>query len=105
MIILKQAVGWAVLAIGLTPVLGTLLYEMWQGTVRPRLVPRRIIDCAAAAILARHGDQAEEMALIAEDRAWSYSDSFKQGCWRRVRKRIAALKSGVPQVRSHRATS
>src|SRR3954447_17230215 len=92
MIILKQAVGWTLLAAGLGPILGTLLCELWQGTVRPRLVPRQIIDRAAAAILARHGDQAEEKAWIAEDRAGRYSISFKQGCWRRVRKRIAAMR-------------
>src|SRR4051794_2361162 len=92
MIILKQAVGWTLLAAGLAPILGTLLCELWQGTVRPGLVPRQIIDRAAAAILARHGDRAEELALTAEDRAWRYSDSFKRGCWRRVRKRIAAMR-------------
>src|SRR3954454_3620306 len=90
--ILKQAAIWIVLAACLAPVWGTLLQELWEGGVRPRLVPRGIIDGAAAAILARHGDRAEQMALIAEDRAWRYSDSFRQGCWRRVRKRIAAMR-------------
>jgi hypothetical protein len=60
--------------------------------VRPRLIRRDIIDRAAAAILAEHGEGAEQMAWIEEDRAWRYSDSFKQGGWRRVRKRIAALR-------------
>lgn len=89
--ILKQVAIWIILAACLAPVWGTL-QELWEGGVRPRLVPRGIIDGAAAAILARHGDRAEQMALIAEDRAWRYSESFKQGCWRRVRKRIAAIR-------------
>ena len=90
--ILKQAAIWIILAACLAPVWGTLLQELWEGGVRPRLVPRSIIDGAATAILARHGDRAEQMALIAEDRAWRYSQSFKQGCWRRVRRRIAAMR-------------
>jgi len=88
----KQAVIWIVLAACLAPVWGTLLWELWEGAVRPRLIRRDIIDCAAAVILAQHGDGAEQVAWIAEDRAWRTSDSFEQGCWRRVRKRIAALR-------------
>jgi hypothetical protein len=89
---LKQAVVWIVLAACSAPIWGTLLWELWDGTVRPRLIRRDIIDRAAAAILAEHGDRAEQMALIAEHRAWRESDSFKQGGWRRIRKRIAALR-------------
>lgn len=92
MSILKQAAGWIILAVCLAPVWGTLLQELWEGSVRPGLVPRDIIEDAAAAMLARHGDRAEQMAWIAEDRAWRYSDSFRQGCWRRVRKRIVAMR-------------
>jgi hypothetical protein len=89
---LKQAVIWIALAACLAPVWGTLLWELWEGAVRPRLIRRDIIDRAAAAILAEHGDLAEEMAWIQEDRAWRTSDSFKQGGWRRIRKRIAAMR-------------
>ena len=88
----KQAMVWIVLAVCSAPIWGTLLWELWDGAVRPRLIRRDIIDRAAAAILAEHGDLAEQMAWMREDRAWRYSDSFKQGCWRRIRKRIAALR-------------
>jgi hypothetical protein len=97
---LKQAVIWIAFAACLAPIWGTLLWELWEGTVRPRLIRRDIIDRAAAAILAQHGDRAEQMAWTQEDRAWRYSDSFKQGCWRRVRKRIAAMRrerAGAPE--------
>jgi hypothetical protein len=89
---LKQAIVWIVLAAGSAPIWGTLLWELWDGAVRPRLIRRDIIDRAAAAILAEHGERAEEMAWIQEDRAWRYSDSFKQGGWRRIRKRIVTMR-------------
>jgi hypothetical protein len=66
---LKQALVWIVFAARSAPIWGTLLWELWDGAVRPRLIRRDIIDRAAAAILAEHGDRAEEMALIAEHRA------------------------------------
>jgi hypothetical protein len=75
---LKQAFVWIVLAACSAPIWGTLLWELWDGTVRPRLIRRDIIDRAAAKILAEHGDRAEEMAWIQEDRAWRYSDSFNR---------------------------
>jgi hypothetical protein len=90
--ILRQAVIWIALAACLAPIWGTLVWELWEGTVRPRLIRRDIIDRAAAGILAEHGDLAEQMAWIREDRAWRYSDPFKQGCWRRIRMRIAAMR-------------
>src|SRR4051812_11663496 len=63
---LKQAIVWIVLAACSAPIWGTLLWELWDGSVRPRLIRRDIIDRAAAAILAEHGDRAEQMALSAE---------------------------------------
>jgi hypothetical protein len=89
---LKQAMVWIVLAACSAPIWGTLLWELWDGAVRPRLIRRDIIDRAAAAILAEHGERAEQMALIAEHRAWCYCGSFKQGGWRRIRKRIATMR-------------
>jgi hypothetical protein len=89
---LKQAAIWIVFAACSAPIWGTLLWELWDGEVRPRLIRRDIIDRAAAAILAEHGDRAEQMAWTQEDRAWRYSDPFKQGCWRRIRKRIEAMR-------------
>jgi hypothetical protein len=89
---LKQAIVWIALAACSAPIWGTLLWELWDGTVRPRLIRRDIIDRAAAAILAQHGERAEQMALIAEHRAWCGTNAFNQGGWRRIRKRIAVTR-------------
>ena len=98
---LKQAIVWIVLAACSAPIWGTLLWELWEGTVRPRLIRRDVIDRTASAILAEYGERAEQMALIAEHRAWCSSDSFKQGGWRRIRKRIGAMRrerASVPEI-------
>lgn len=58
-----RAAVWIALATCVAPVWGRLLWEIWDGIVRPRLVRRDIIDRAAAAILAQHGDRAEEIGL------------------------------------------
>jgi hypothetical protein len=54
--------------------------------VRPALIKRAEIDRLASAMLAQHGDAAERMAFVEEDRAWRYSDTFEQEKWRRVRR-------------------
>jgi hypothetical protein len=96
---LKQGMVWIALAACSAPIWGTLLWELWDGAVRPRLIWRDVIDRAAAAILAEHGERAEQMAWSQEDRAWRRSDPFRQGGWRRIRKRIAALRR--ERERSH----
>jgi hypothetical protein len=82
----------AIWAICLFPIWGSLLCELWEGSIRPLLVSRNEIDALSAAMLARHADRAEQMAFIEEDRAWRYSDSFEQGKCRRVRKTIERLR-------------
>jgi hypothetical protein len=78
------------LAIGAAtaPIWGACLWVLWQGWGRPHLIPRAEIERLAAELIARHGDRAEEIAFIEEDRAWRYSDGFNQGKWRRVRRWI-----------------
>lgn len=61
------------------------LHHAWQFRIRPRLIPTEKIKLLADGLIAAHGDRAEEIAFINEDRAWRYSDSVKQGKWRRVR--------------------
>jgi hypothetical protein len=102
---LHEILTWAAVAAGLAPVWGTLLWELWQGGVRPRLLGRGEIERAAARMLARHGERAEQMASIEEDRAWRYSDSFKRGHWRRVRKCIAAMRLEPSYAAASRASA
>src|SRR6478735_2838733 len=86
---LKQTLIWIGIGAATSPIWGALLWVLWQGSIRPRLIPRAEIDSLAAEMLARHGSRAEEVAFIEEDRAWRNSQSFERGKWRRVRKRIA----------------
>jgi hypothetical protein len=87
---LKQVLMWAGIGTAIAPIWGAFLWELWEGSIRPRLVPAAEIDALVAAMLTQHWSRAEEMAFIEEDRAWRYSDSFEQGKWRRVRKAIRA---------------
>lgn len=75
---------WVVVAISTSPAWGTLVWVLWQGQIRPRLLPLSQIEAKAAEMVTQYGNDALEMAAIEEDRAWRYSDSFKQGYWRRV---------------------
>ena len=103
---LKDVLFWLAIGAATAPIWGALLWELWEGGVQPRLVPRAEIDSLAAAMLARHGDRAEEMAFIEEDRAWRYSESFEQGKWRRVRKRVERMRSDArPSLKERRASS
>jgi hypothetical protein len=81
-----KAAIWAI------PIWGSLLWELWEGDIRPLLIPLTEIDALSVAMLVQHADSAEQMAFIEEDRAWRYSDSFEQGKRRRVRKTIARLR-------------
>jgi hypothetical protein len=93
---LKQALVWACIGAASSPIWGAVLWVLWQGRIRPRLITGAEIDSLAAAMLARHGCRAEEMAFIEENRAWRYSHSFEQGKWRRVRKRIEETRRLMP---------
>jgi len=103
---LKEVVFWIAIGAATAPIWGAFLWELWEGGIRPRFVARAEIDAMSASMLARHGDRAEEMAFIEEDRAWRYSESFQQGKWRRVRKRIEKIRRDVhPSLRAKRASS
>ena len=87
----KQALIWIGIAAVTSPIWGALLWVLWEGRIRPRLIPGSEIDSLARAMVGRHGERAAETAFIEEDRAWRYSRPFEQGKWRRVRKRIERL--------------
>ena len=91
----KQALIWIVIAAAASPIWGALLWMFWQGSIRPRLIPRAEIDALAAELLARHGPRAEEVASAEEEQAWRNSRPFEQGKWLRVRKRVERRRSGT----------
>ncbi len=76
---------WLAIAAALCPVWWALLWTIWQGVVRPRMIPQAEIDTLARQMIAKHGRQAACAAFVHEDRAWRYSDTFEQAKWRRVR--------------------
>jgi hypothetical protein len=49
------------------------------------LIPAAEVRALADELIARHGPRAEEIALIEEDRAGRYCETFQQGKWHRVR--------------------
>jgi hypothetical protein len=61
-------------------------FEFWQGSVRPRLIPRANIAAEAEALAALHGAAAHDVAKMEEFRAWRDGNSLAQGRWRLVRK-------------------
>jgi hypothetical protein len=84
----KEMIVWFVIGAATAPIWGALLWTLWNGVVRPRLSSPNEVERIAAALLARYGDRAEDIAFAKEYAAWCHSDGFEQGKWRRVRLRI-----------------
>lgn len=63
-------------------------WEVWQFRIRPMLIPKAKIDAMVDALIVRYGPDAEQMTYGEEERAWRYSDSYKQGVLRRVRREL-----------------
>jgi len=76
------------MAVATSPIWGTLLWCIWEGNIKPRLIPVDQVKALADELIAKHGPRAEEMAFIEEDRAWRYSETFEQGTWHRVRREL-----------------
>ena len=84
----KDIFVWLVIGAASAPIWTTLLYVLWQGILRPRLIPSGDIEQLAAELLERHGDRAADAAFADECHAWRHSDGFERGKWRRVRREI-----------------
>jgi hypothetical protein len=89
----RDIVWWVIVIVCTGPIFGSLVWVIWEGSIRPRLLPAAEIEAEARRLMDRWGDRAAEMAFIEEDRAWRYSASFEQGRWRRVRLMIDRLQS------------
>ena len=75
-------VGIAVLA------LSAGIWNAWVLFGRPMLISKEDINKIADDMIARHGSRAEDMTFMEEDRAWRYSDPYRQGILRRVRQEL-----------------
>lgn len=62
-------------------------WMVWNGSVKPRLIPAEDIDRIAGQIVADYADPEEE-AYARYARAWYESDWAGQTYWRRVRKAV-----------------
>jgi len=78
----------AIWIVCLSPIWGAFLWHKWESSVRPHLIPVGEIKNLADKLISEHGQRAEEMAFIEEDRAWRYSETFQQGKWHRVRREL-----------------
>lgn len=89
----RDVLWWVIVGVCTAPIWGSFVWVIWEGSIRPRLIPASEIEAEARRLLARWGDRAAEMAFIEEDRAWRYSETFEQGRWHRVRLMIDRLQS------------
>lgn len=90
-----QALKWLFIALATLPMWGALIWVIWEGSIRPRMIPKAEIAALATARIESYGANAAEMTFIQEDRAWRYSESFEQGKWKRVRQEIDRLSGEV----------
>lgn len=89
----RDVLWWLIVGVCTAPMWGSFVWVIWEGSIRPRLIPASEIEAEARSLLARWGDRAAEMAFIEEDRAWRYSETFEQGRWHRVRLMIDRLQA------------
>jgi hypothetical protein len=92
---LHDIIFWIVVGGITVPIWGAIVWEIWEGEIRPLLIPSAEIDRLAAQMIARYGHEAEEHAAAEEQTAWYNSDATEQGKWRRVRRRIARRGAGL----------
>lgn len=66
----------AIWVVCLPPMWGTLLWCFWEGSVRPRMIPRREILAEADRLWAQDRDGAFERVCIEEHAAWYRAEEF-----------------------------
>ena len=79
---------WILVIAASSPIWGAFLWAFWEGSIRPRLIPKEDIITKADELKAKYGDEAFEHACINEHRGWYDSDMFEQGRWRRINEEI-----------------
>ena len=84
----QSILGYLLFAVALSPVVLGLGWAVWQGHVRPALIPKHEIERIADEVLAEGHDDPLDVVEGYEYHAWRHSDGFEQGRWRRVRRAI-----------------
>ena len=67
---ISTTLKWIGIAAVLSPIWIALVMLIWEGEIRPRLIPHEEIEELASGLVAKHGGRAAEIAFIEEDRAW-----------------------------------
>ena len=93
----KDIVIWLAVGAASTPIWGAGLWVLWQGVVRPQLIPRAEVGQLAAMLVELYGERAGQVAFAKECAAWHGSNCFAQGKWRRVRRLIETRESHLPR--------
>lgn len=83
-----NSVEFVIWIICLSPIWGTLLWVIWEGSIRPRLIPRHEIIAKADELWEQDQAHAFDIACTKEHIAWYRSNTFEQGRWRRIRREI-----------------
>lgn len=74
--------------LSLSHIWGAALWCLWQGVIRPRLIPHKEIVEQVETLYARYGDEAFDIACANEHGAWQNCNAFSQGRWQRIREEI-----------------
>lgn len=77
-------IEWVIFLGATSPIWGTLIWEVWERWLKPRFIPRKLIEEMTFDLLSAHGVDAAEIARINADRAHRYCDSFGEAKWRLV---------------------
>ncbi|NJL71200.1 MAG: hypothetical protein HC888_06075 [Candidatus Competibacteraceae bacterium] len=82
------ALIWLALMVAVLPIVIGIGWAVVEGSILPRLVPRKEIEAMADEVMRHHPENPEDWAFMEEHAAWYRSLSFEQGKWHRVREAI-----------------
>jgi hypothetical protein len=63
-VVSRDVVRWVIVGVCTAPIWDSRVWVIWEGSIRPRLIPAAEIEAEARRLLARWGDRAAEMAFV-----------------------------------------
>lgn len=72
----------------LFPIWGALVWEIWQGHIRPAIIGQNLIQSEINQLYTQYGNNVFDYVCRREHRAIYQCDSYKIGYWRRIRREI-----------------